>query len=493
MFCLLLLNIYFLCLNFKINSLHFGTTFIVMLLGSIILEAILCLIIFLAKAKQWKIEKLFLALYLIIGSLYVFALPVGRAPDEESHFFRIYELSNGHLISDTNESGKAGSSEPSDIEIIRDYKEDNVVYSDVISDLDLYPDQSNQKFIQTSAYSYNLISYLPHVVGMSIGQLLHLPLLVTAYLAKFFNLATCAIILFFSIKYIPFFKKLLFFVAFLPIAIQATSSLSPDGLAMASSMALVSFVLYTIHSQKTILTNKQIVLAFFICLFVSMGKIAYTPLCLLLFAIPSKRFKTQKIKILTVLGIGVLVFISLFVWLLIAPSLQSAYDSSTQISAIITNPFEYLAILLTSIHANATMYLTGFLGGYLEWFDVTLSPIYLVASFVIFILLCVKVRETHTTTRSLKYMSIAIFSIITLLTFTTMFIQWTKPGAPTIDGVQGRYFLPLALIIPTMFLPISKSSPSKTPPASKHLPNYLYSFIIFESIYAILTIACTHL
>ena len=224
-----------------------------------------------------------------------------------------------------------------------------------------------------------------------------------------------------------------------------------------------------------------------------MGKIAYAPLCLLLFAIPSKRFKTQKLKILTILGIGALVSISLFIWLLIAPSLQSAYDSSTQISAIITNPFEYLAILLTSIHANATMYLTGFLGGYLEWFDVTLSPIYLITSFVIFTLLCVKARETHTTTRSFKYLSVAIFSIITLLTFTTMFIQWTKPGAPTIDGVQGRYFLPLALIIPTMFLPTSKSSPLKTPPASKHLPNYLYSFIIFESIYAILTIACTHL
>ena len=102
-FCFSLLNIFFLCWNFSFYNLTFGTTFILLLVGSIILEIILCLFLFIAKSKKWPIEKLFLVIGLIVGLFYVFAIPPGRAPDEESHFFRVYELSTGHLVSDVSE------------------------------------------------------------------------------------------------------------------------------------------------------------------------------------------------------------------------------------------------------------------------------------------------------------------------------------------------------------------------------------------------------
>ena len=37
--------------------------------------------------------------------------------------------------------------------------------------------------------------------------------------------------------------------------------------------------------------------------------------------------------------------------------------------------------------------------------------------------------------------------------FGALYITWTPPGAATADGVQGRYFLPLALIFAALPLP----------------------------------------
>ena len=75
-----------------------------------------------------------------------------------------------------------------------------------------------------------------------------------------------------------------------------------------------------------------------------------------------------------------------------------------------------------------------------------------------------------------------------------MYIQWTKVGENIIDGVQGRYFLPLALLIPLAFSSVKKpqKSTSQSPSTNNH-STYLYSFIVFESIYAITTIICTHI
>ena len=292
--CLALLNIFFLAWSFGQNDLTFGNTFIFLLISTILLEIILCVIIFISKSKKWQIEKIFLVTGLIVGLLYVFALPVGRAPDEVSHFTRVYELSKGHLISDVNEAGKPGTMEASNITIVQDYRENNVTYYDILEDMSIYPDENNLDFIRTSAYSYNIVSYFPHTVGMFIGNTLHLPLLVTIYISKLFNMVTCILILYFSIKNIPFLKKMIFLLAFLPITMQAMASLSPDGLVTVSSVALVTFVLNSIYSFKEQFSKKHYCLAFIICLFLSMGKIIYAPLCLLLFSIPKERFGSTK-------------------------------------------------------------------------------------------------------------------------------------------------------------------------------------------------------
>jgi len=78
-----------------------------------------------------------------------------------------------------------------------------------------------------------------------------------------------------------------------------------------------------------------------------------------------------------------------------------------------------------------------------------------------------------------------------------MYTGWTKPGETTIDGVQGRYFLPILLLIPLFIIPAKpKSQKLATKPKPSSIINqnyYIYGFFIFESVYAIATITCTHI
>lgn len=488
---LLLLNIFFLCWSFKSNNHTFNKTFIFMLVGSICLEILLSIIILIAKYRSWKIEKLFLLSSLIIGIIYVFVLPISRAPDEESHFFRVYEITEGQIISNTAEDGYTrGSYQASNIEIIRDFKENNVTYSDILNSLPTQADNNDQTFIRTSAGGSSPINYLPQVIGMWLGKLFHLPFLVTAYLGKLFNCIACIAILYFSIKSIPILKEFIFFIALLPIAMQAMTSLSSDGFLIASAIGLISFVLYATYSVKGQLTKKHYTIIISLCIILSLSKIVYALLCFLLFTIPKERFGNNKKKIISIFAIGGICFAILVSWLLASASLGGEVDPTNR-NILINNPIYYLSILVRSISTHFYLYLNGTLGGYLEWFNITLSPLYLFPAAIIFVLMCKKFRDTYSVSKSLHILSIIIFIAITLLMFTTMYAQWTKPNETLIDGVQGRYFLPILLLIPIAFSTTNKSVPKTTPTIKQNY--YLYAFYVFESIYAITSIACTHI
>ena len=492
---LAILNIVFLGICFSSRGLSFGKTFILILVLSLVLEFLLVSTLIYTKKKQWKIEKIFLVIGLPIGLIFTFALPISCAPDEVSHFYRIYEITGGTMVSATTEEGEIGSYQNANLPATIDNLErGNVHYGQVIDNFSIRADNEEEVFVVTSAYGYNILSYLPHVTGMWIGKTIGLPILGAAYLAKIFHLLTCITLIYFALKLIPFLKKALFFIAFLPITIQSMSSLSADGFIICVSLLFISYVLHLIYSEKNIISKKQLAYILLLCIFISLSKVVYAPLCFLLFAIPKEKFGNTKIKLMSIFLLGIITFAILLLWIMVMPSMQSVSDTGAQISSIIHNPFKYFAILINSLSQNGPMYLHGILGRYLEWFDVVLSPLYVIASGIIFVVMCVKNHEQFTVNKSLRYLSIAILALTATMTFTIMYIQWTKVGETVIDGVQGRYFLPEALLIALVCLPTTKPSSKKQLPIKAESHNYyLYTFIVFESVYAIATIVCTHI
>lgn len=495
--CLSVFNVILLCCDFSSKNLGFGKKFIFALIGSLLLEIFLCVILYFAKKHQWKIEKIFLIFGITIGSIFTLAMPLGRAPDEASHFLRIYEILEGHMTSDYNaEKDLLGSEEPGDIMAVERFSvnHNGLTYKNIIEHLGDHAD-GEVIFVDNTAYGYSPISYTPQIIGMGIGKILNLPFIISAYFARFTNMFFCIIILYFCIKKTPILKEIVFLLALLPVSLQSICSLSADGLIFISAIALICFVLYSIYSRKTPFTKKHFFAITALCLFLTMGKIVYAPLCFILFCIPKERFGSTRKKLFWIFGIGAITITTYLIWYFIAPPVRSITEPGTQISFILHNPLKYFAVVVHTITANiydTLFFFSGAFGGYLEWYNVTPTLVYIIALYTVFVLLCARARQSVQIPKNLKVLAAILFPTIILAIYTAMFVTWTKVGESRIDGVQGRYFLPILFLIPICFLPIKKAKSQKTSPSFPQ-NYYLYAFIIFECVYTISTIVCAHL
>ena len=471
-----------------------GPFFVLLILG-IIIELALCLILYFAKKHHWRIERLFLTLGLSVGSLYVFAIPLSCAPDEIAHFFRIYEISDGYLVTTAYEDGvHSGSMQPEGLQYtVSDLVQGKVKYSQFLDKFG-YRDEGKESFAVNQAGGYSIVSYIPHVTGMFIGKTLNLPIIVSAYIAKVFHLVACIVILYFCIKYIPFLKFFIFFVAFLPMSMQSMASLSADGFLICCSFSLITFVLHATFTKDFKIKPKHLLLLLLLCLIVSLGKSIYSPVCLLLFTIPKERFGSMPRKLISIFSLGIITFVTLILWMRCMPSLSSVTDSSVQINTLLTNPFAFIKILGKTIIVETPIYLAQIFGRFLEWFNLVLSSVYIIPSMLLSLYIIYRERMHAFISNWFRVLSIFAICFAALASFIVMYIQWTPTDSSTIQGVQGRYFMPLLLLVPLVFFPSAKNKKiTKKTSFPVFQNNYIYLFIIFESVYALSAAVCFHI
>ena len=476
-------------LVFKIQSSYSAfskNAFLVYFLFAVI-TALMVLILYKAKKNSWKIEKTFLVCGLILGAFYVFFLPISGVPDEHAHFWRAYELSEGRLFTETDNNGNTGMYIPDNLRAATSdkYSTESNGYQAILNDIDVY---ASEKYVldSTPAETYSPLNYIPQVVGVWVGKILHLPLIPTMYLSRLFNMILCIIIIYFCIKYIPIMKKITFLAALFPMSMQLFSSVSADGSIICAGFAIITFVLYSREKMKRLLNYKDVLLLIFICSVLVISKPVYAFLCPLLFWIPQKRFKSNRQKITIIFFIGAILLSLVLLRLLFAPIGEARFDSAAQINLITSNPFIYLGIIFKNFFLSPNQFITGAIGEHLEWLSVDLYSPYIITFFLFFGFLCAE-HETKIT-RSLRIFVLCSFFTIVIFTFTTMFIQWTEPGSTIIEGVQGRYFLPIILLIPLFCLPSKKFEKRQIVKSS-----YLTIFAILANVYALMIIFCTHI
>lgn len=481
---------------------------IIITIGALI-EIALCALLYYAKNHHWHIETIFLTFGLSIGTLYVFAIPLSCAPDENTHFFRIYEISKGQLVSEVDPTGQlTGSVQPVNVQnVVNDLYQGSVTYEQLAGKLSIY-ESDETAFMANTAQGYNVMNYLPHLAGMMFARIFNPPIIVTAYAAKLFHMITCVIILYFCIKYIPFLKRVVFVFAFFPIVMQGMTTLSADGFIISCSIALITYILYATNKKDFRFKAWHSILLLFLCLAVTLGKFIYAPLCLLLFTIPKERFGSIQKKLIVIFSLGIITAITLLSWMMVIPPLSSITDTSAQMNSLISNPFGFIIMLFRSLIVQAPFYIASFYGRYLEWFNLALSIVYIALLAIFTLYLSVNSRKEGAVSKSFKWLSIfaILFAIVTL--FLIMYLQWTNTSSEVIGGVQGRYFLPLFLLVPLLIMPTAnkkkkaKTKKYTTPKLitkteqllARRLPDsYMYLFVIFMSVYTLSALVCFHI
>ncbi|MBQ3474593.1 MAG: DUF2142 domain-containing protein [Bacilli bacterium] len=483
--CFIILNLYY--LNKTVTNANKETKIIIS--SVFIIIEIVFLILLKTKFKSAKIEKIFLLIAVPIGLLYLVIFPIGQIPDENTHYLRSYAISEGYIVSDVNDKGVGSAYLPDNVLNNFYGGEKNHSYSEVAKNIFEKSDNlEKKKYYFSNTSLYNFIIYVPQTTGILMGKILHLPPLMIAYLARLFNFATYILLLYFAIKLIPFLKKYVMLVALLPISLQEGVSLSPDALAISLSLLFVSLILYYRYEYKEKISNKKYTLLLTLSTILSLCKIVYIPILLLLLLIPQERFKSKKDKYIKVFLLIMICVIINGAWTIFATRYLNesnpGVNSSDQVKYILTSPFNYIGVMLKTTKEHYTEFLHQVFGKDLGALNISTYKLYPIISGSILLVLsfiCSIKNKIKNNKERIIYLFIPI--TIILLIFTSLYVQWTPLKNDVIIGIQGRYFIPILIFVPLIFIGLFKKKNIKFD-ESKINP-YIFGFIIFQLINAI--------
>lgn len=411
--------------------------------------------------------KYFLYLAALFGLLFIIITPPFQAPDEPQHYFRSYQLANLDLFADKI-GDRYGFKVPSELEIF--YKKstapsnpyasgsfENV--SSVLGDRN-YNNKSVVYFDNTAIYPP--IAYIPTIASIVIGKLLTLPHVIVFYLSRLCNLMVYIACIFFAIRIIPFGKKIMFCLGLMPMALYLAGTSSPDSTIIGLGFLTTALVTKIFMSRQTLRPNKLGYSAVACITLLALTKNYLFPVILLLPMISQKIFAKKSDKQIFLVIMAVSVFVAFTFWnlkvLSVAENIHLVLKPGENISSqgqlhnIIQSPLRFILVLLnTLLLKSGTLLTMGFIGIF-GWLDIALPFI----GYILFVcILTLSILYESTSKSAIKLISVFANKFLlvllssTLLMFVSLYIGYSPVGSSFVDGLQGRYFIPLApLAIP---------------------------------------------
>ncbi len=424
-----------------------------------IAELIIILLLEKGQNKGFALEKIFLLAVIPLGVLFVAAMPCGESPDDLTHYYRIYGITDGMIDVPADGENANGSLVPTDARRGFFINPAPGNYSRIKEALFLRYG-SNKEFVAYPASAiYNPICYFPQVIGVMIGKIFR-NAVIEAYLARLLNFGFFVYLVYLAIRITPIGKKTVFLLALLPSSLQEATSLSPDALTIGLSIYFISLVL-SIRTRENKITKKELITLGVAAIVLSLCKIVYAPIILVMLIIPPKKFGGRKSKILKLIAILFVAAVVNGIWLYFAgrhlTEIREGVNGVEQVKFILGHPISYVRILVSSIAVNSRFYLVSGLGGLLGPLAIELPEIY------ILILYPLVVYTIYRDSRSvgIKMEEALVFwgviLCVMVLIFTALYIQWTPVRGQTIEGVQGRYLLPLVPLLPAAFGSVKKT------------------------------------
>ena len=419
--------------------------------------------------KETKIERIFLYLGTVMGILFLLLSPFFTGSDEHNHFYRIYEITEGKIKTPTN--NYVGSVMPSSLSkmfalnsTLGMNRNTTIKYSSIKKMMKIklnkkkvsqYGTSNDNYYANTALYSP--VSYIPHVIGVAIGKTFNLRPYFIGMLGRLFNLIFYLALGYIALKIIPKYK--LFFLAILlsPNMMQLATTLSADAWTNIIVLLIISYVYRIYDSKKTIEIKDEIIL-FILCLIISLSKIVYLPIIGVLLLIKEKQFKKDKKEKVLYISIVFLICsaISLF-WIMGTKEIFGiAYDNSHyQKTYILGHLFQYGLVIINTFFKHGLYYIECLFAGTMMYHAQLYLPPVISFAYVFLVIICFMDEKKKNTFTKGKRLGVMLLGIIIIgLISTAEYLQCTAQffgvAYSTIEGIQGRYFIPIILLFPFM-------------------------------------------
>lgn len=391
----------------------------------------------------------------------VFVTPPFQVPDEAQHFFRAFQVSEGGILPEVAD-GRAGGNLPAALPALATHflgpvllHGDRPVRATPLARTLAAPvmplNPETRVFVDFAGY-YAPLAYAGQAVAIKLGRMAGAGTLTLFYLARVAN-ALCALgVLYAALRLLPYGRELVAFIALLPMALSLYGSCSPDALIIATAFLFTALVLNRIAAGIWSAADSlvAIVCATTFCAI----KPVYAPLlmlgfCSLFYAARRSTVLWQQALVLAV------TLVATITWLhMTAPAMvfvRTGTNVAAQLSSILHAPFHYVKTIVHTLESSPFFYAE--FVGVLGWLSVRLPIVaYVLPPLAMLAAWGSQERLPRDRAVLLTSFGLAILAASTILLMTALYLTWTPVGGYVVEGIQGRYFLPLAPLGCVVFL-----------------------------------------
>jgi uncharacterized membrane protein len=386
--------------------------------------------------------------------------PLFQHADEHNHFLRAEQISGGGLLGQKLANGSAGGSvdesaliSTRSIRLLKRGECADEQHPQEVNNINWSGNRIPASFSNTAIYPP--IPYLPVTAGIIAGKFMGLSVVDTVYLARLTNGLASIAIGFLALRLCVRGRYLMFTVLLLPMTLALFASMSQDAVLIASGCLLAASLSRLLEPPRERGTRKLLALLLALSFFVvSTSKLPYIFLALI-FALPpvvgawaSDGNNLSRAKYI----LPVLVFIlpvaawTLYVTTYVGVPLNPGKaDVGAQIQHLLWNPTAVFSIARRTLEGFSIYYYQGFVGLLGNWLDARFPVVYYFAAAVALFGSWLLSTTEGDRTKPVYQIVISLSVLLTIFgTFAALYLAYTWVGARYVDGVQGRYFLPLA-------------------------------------------------
>ena len=419
------------------------------------------------KKIHINIEKTFLIWSIIGGVVIGILVPTYQSPDELAHINMMQneiglkgyaeDILNGHYKECDAERIKAANGEK-----LNNYQYTEGLYKKFSDDLHV-TFKPNIRFVRHFAAN----------IGFLISVIAGLPIFWCLQIAELCSLFFYVIVGYYALKIMPIKKEILAVIMLLPMSLHQACSINYDATLLPICFLYIAYIMYLLYSEKKI-RWKDIAVIFILLLLMAIIKLPYAMLILLILILPLKQYA------LMVKDRNVMQLVYKYRWLLICAGaivmftglyiLRYNVNILAVVASIIKLP-RYIYIFLNTIRHSYMFYITSTIGSF-GWLDCSVGALYRVGV-ILFCILLTQADDEIKSRFTKKKVCICLLSFIVILNFVHIAMEnwtvvvngWTVDNnlsawlsciekIDIIQGVQGRYFIPIlplvAIVIPVI-------------------------------------------
>jgi len=414
-----------------------------------------------------KPERIFLIIGSVFGLLSAFLMPALTIPDEGAHFWMSYSMfsKNEQIPKDLLISAEDSSA------FLKDGAYSLKVYQQKVDfEGDSFQLNYSKKItinsVNNSRYVSSLdISRIPQAVGVLVGKAIYPSIGVMSITGRLFNLAFFIAAIYFVIRRVRHGKLAIAFLALFPMIIHQAGSMSYDVINIVAVFAWVGLMI-NLFTQTSSITKKQIAKIIFVGAILVLTKPTNAILLGLLPFLPSTLYKNTKIfqqlrktiprfainkRVLWIIS-GILLIPILAFAALVADAYLNIYGiSSRMFVQVLFNTF-----FQTNINTQLDPIVTTGIVGHFGWLWYKLPEWLVFVHLAVFGLILLG-QKTPQISRRFAVVSLSLFALSVAAIVLGMYFLWTLdpkvagPSAIFIQGMQGRYFTPLLILLVPVF------------------------------------------